>query len=115
MSMRYVYVPRREYTYVNVPQYLLGKMYIGSRTWPVAGTWQIHYTAPVILYVFAGRDQYNGGIDDFCASNGWTQEDAGNFVRAPDLFPLTVWSKVFTTGTDTSISTNGMMNGGVIG
>ena len=99
---------------MNVPGYLLDKMYIGSRTWPSAGTWTIEYTAPVILYVLAGSANYNAGVDSFCASNGWTQEDAGNFARGADNRQMNVWSKEFTDGTSTSIQTNGLVVGGVV-
>ena len=31
----------RDYVFANVPSFLSGGTYVGSRTWPKAGTWTI--------------------------------------------------------------------------
>lgn len=40
-----------DYVFESVPACLAGGIYIGTRTWPKAGTWTIEYEAPTMLYV----------------------------------------------------------------
>lgn len=44
----------RDYVFENVPEFLAGGCYIGTRTWPQAGTWTIKFQAPVKLSLGVG-------------------------------------------------------------
>jgi len=106
----------RDYIFEKLPPFLAGGLYIGSRTWPKAGTWTIHYQAPTILYVWVEKGDYNGGVDDALRADGWICEDVGGFQRAnaAGSNPLGVWSRHFVAGSSYSIETTGLMVGGVV-
>ena len=94
----------RDYIFEKLPPFLAGGLYIGSRTWPKAGTWTIHYQAPTILYVWVEKGDYNGGVDDALRADGWICEDVGGFQRAnaAGSNPLGVWSRHFVAGSSYS-------------
>ena len=95
----------RTYTLVNVPSYLIGGQYVGSRTFPQGGfTWSISYNPPVSLFIWV-MDIYLAGADNVLQGDGWSVEDAPGFQRS-DGHSLSVWSKSFYDGT--SVSVNGL-------
>eukprot|EP00438_Fugacium_kawagutii_P021732 Skav236226 [mRNA] locus=scaffold132:191361:289207:+ [translate_table: standard] len=71
----------RDYIFENVPACLAGGLYIGSRTWPKAGTWTIEYEAPTMLYVWIETAKYDAGVSAFLKGDGWSQESTENFQR----------------------------------
>jgi len=95
----------RTYTLVNVPSYLIGGQYVGSRTFPHGSfTWSISYNPPVSLFIWV-MDIYLAGADNVLQGDGWSVEDAPGFQRS-DGDSLSVWSKSFYDGT--SVSVNGL-------
>lgn len=106
----------RDYIFKFLPPFLSGGTYIGSRTWPQAGTWTIEYKAPTILYVWAEKGQYNAGVDDALSADGWVREEEGQFMRwnSRGNNPLCIWSRHFQTGSSYSIQTNGLVVAGVV-
>lgn len=94
----------RDYIFKFLPPFLSGGTYIGSRTWPQAGTWTIEYKAPTILYVWAEKGQYNAGVDDALSADGWGREEEGQFMRwnSRGNNPLCIWSRHFQTGSSYS-------------
>ncbi|CAJ1328154.1 unnamed protein product [Effrenium voratum] len=108
----------RDYTFENVPACLAGGIYIGTRTWPEAGTWTIEYEAPTMLYVWIEGGKYDAGVAEFLAADGWVKEEDGKFKfqrrQAKGVNPLNLWGRHFAGGTSYSIPTNGLMVGGVV-
>ncbi|CAK9090717.1 unnamed protein product [Durusdinium trenchii] len=106
----------RDYVFENVPEFLAGGCYIGTRTWPQAGTWTIKFQAPVKLYVWIEQGQYNAGVDDALSGDGWNKEEPGDFQRRGKngVNPLGLWSRFFPEGDSYSIETTSLMVGGVI-
>lgn len=94
----------RDYVFRNVPSFLNGGLYVGSRTWPKAGTWTIEYEAPTILYVVVEMGEYNAGVDDVLSADGWVREEVGEFCRwnSRGNNPLGVWSRHFEMGSSYS-------------
>lgn len=90
----------RNFFFENVPSFMSGGTYIGSKTWPSPGTWTINYEAPTTLYVWVEAGQYNAGVDDALSADGWHREEVGEFQRVGDagVNPLGVWSRQFHTG-----------------
>lgn len=106
----------RNFFFENVPSFMSGGTYIGSKTWPSPGTWTINYEAPTTLYVWVEAGEYNAGVDDALSADGWHREEVGEFQRVGDagVNPLGVWSRQFHTGSTYSIVTNGLVVGGVV-
>lgn len=94
----------RDFTFEAVPDFMAGGSYIGTRTWPKAGTWTIEYTAPTLLFVWVDKGQYNAGVDGALEADGWTREEVGDFGRRQSggFNPLTVWSRHFASGSSYS-------------
>ena len=84
-----------EHSFKNVPAVLRGGSYIGSKSWPQKGVWNIEYRAPCKLYIWALQGESNG-VDDSLGV-GWARENAEGFQRS-DGAALTLWSKHFTAG-----------------
>merc|ERR1719504_509537 len=55
---------QRNYTLEGVPDFMLGGLYIGSRTWPKGAAWDwiITYIPPVRLYIWAIETELDAGI-----------------------------------------------------
>ena len=51
-----------DYTFTKVPERLLGGQYIGTKTWPSAGTWTIEVEAPVKLPLGQRFNEKNGPL-----------------------------------------------------
>lgn len=102
------------YTLVNVPSYLIGGQYVGSRAWPQGSfTWSISYNPPVSLFIWV-MDIYLAGADNVLQGDGWSVEDAPGFRRS-DGYSLSVWSKSFYDGTSVSVNgLNGLIVAGVV-
>ncbi|CAJ1327559.1 unnamed protein product [Effrenium voratum] len=108
---------QRNYIFEHVPACLSGGTYIGSQTWPSAGTWTIEYEAPTTLYVWVEKGEYNAGVDDVLGADGWHREEVGDFQRNNcngGVNPLGLWSRHFDSGSSYSIETTGTFVGGVV-
>lgn len=106
--------PDKDYTFQNVPSFMLGGTYIGSKCWPKAGTWTIEYEAPATLYVWAAQGQFNGGVDEALGADGWVAEAAENFCGG--AIALNLWRRHFDKGASYEIQvTADTMVGGVVG
>jgi len=115
----------RVYTFANVPDYLIGGQYVGSRVWPqgTGWTWSISYTPPVKLYIWRGW-YWNAGIDSILVANGFLKEPEPNvngwFHRnyagaVANGNNFSVYSKDFSSGTSVDISgLNGLLVGGAV-
>lgn len=101
--------PGEQETFKNVPELLLNGSYIGSKSCPKAGEWQIEYQAPCKLYVWATA---NTGMDELNA--GWAVEKAEGFQRS-DGQGLKLWSKHFAKGSSYCIKLSGDGMAGVVG
>ncbi|CAE7375480.1 unnamed protein product, partial [Symbiodinium pilosum] len=104
---------QRDYRLQNVPAVLIGGKYLGTKTWPSAGTWTITYRAPVTLYIWVMKNHYNAGVDSALSSDGWEQVPSPGFKRS-DNHELNVWKRSFATGTSYNVRTNNLMVGGVV-
>lgn len=119
-----------QFRLLNVPPYLIGGHYIGSRAPPPSGngsaSWAltIKYEPPVKLYIWVWDDTeprsntlpYNAGLDEAVLALGWQSEPAPAFRRSDDAsHKLEVWSKVLTSGTETVVQPlNGALVAGVV-
>lgn len=110
----------KDYVFRDVPTCLTSGLYIGSASWPSAGTWTIEYEAPTMLYIWAQKGNYNAGIDEALSADGWLPVDAGNFQNVASGLggdtglPLSLWCRHFATGSSYSVRTTDLMIGGVI-
>merc|ERR1711920_673708 len=110
----------RDYTLVDVPDYLIGGDYVGSRPWPKANSWSwtVTYTPPVNLYVWAASGENNAGVDAALKLDGWSSAPAPGFHRSDGkkvLNDLNVWNKNFTDGSSVPIQNlSGLLVGGAV-
>jgi hypothetical protein len=110
---------QRDYTLEGVPDFMLGGLYIGSRTWPkgAAWDWRITYIPPVRLYIWAMETEFDAGIHTVLSSNGWSQEVVSGFSRLGhgSRDDLKVWGMTFVEGDRVTIDgLSGRLVGGVV-
>jgi len=110
----------RTYTLTNVPTYMLGGWYVGSRTWPEGTGWEwtISYFPPCVLYIWAwSKHDFSAGIHTKLAATGWAEQEAAGFHLSNFDPPSThrVWSKTFANGSSVRISgLSGRLVAGVV-